>query len=159
MNATTSRASRRFWVVVADEAKAVFYAHETRSGPLERLFALDNEDERKKTVNLIAESGGRSFDSFGGHRHTLAKEKADPHRHIALQFAKDIAGRITKAKQSGECREFSLVAAPRFLGMLRDALDVAGNAEPVLTINKEVVSQDPTVIEKLLAEERQRAHA
>lgn len=159
MNATTSPAKRRFWVVVADEAKAVFYAHETKGGPLECLFTLDNKDERKKTASLIAESGGRSFDRFGGHRHTLAKEKTDPHRHIALQFAKDIAERIAKAKLSGECREFSVVAAPRFLGMLRDALEVAGNAEPVLTIDKEMVSQDPIVIEKLLAAERQRAHA
>ena len=159
MNATTSLGEKRFWVVVADEAKAVIYTRETKSGPLERLLTLDNEDERKKTASLIADRGGRSFDSHGQHRHTLAREKADPHRHIAMQFAKNIAERVTTAKQSGECREFSLVAAPRFLGMLRDALAVAGSADPVLTIDKDMVSQDAVVIERLLAAERQRAHA
>ena len=159
MDTATSLEKKRYWVVVADEAKAIVYTQETKSGPLERLLALDNDSERKKTASLIADRGGRSFDSHGEHRHTLAREKADPHRHIAMQFAKNIAERVTGAIQSGECREFSLVAAPRFLGMLRDALAVAGNADPVLTIDKEVVSQEAIVIEKLLAAERQRAHA
>jgi protein required for attachment to host cells len=44
-----------------------------------------------------------------------------------------------------------LIAAPRFLGVLRDALTKAGNVVPALTIDKEMVGRDITVI-KLLAE-------
>jgi len=52
----------------------------------------------------------------------------------------------------GTCDEIALIAAPRFLGVLRDALAIAGKVNPVLTIDKEMVGQDAVVIEKLLAE-------
>jgi protein required for attachment to host cells len=51
----------------------------------------------------------------------------------------------------GNCRGFALVAAPRFLGVLRSAISVATTAEPYATVDKEVVGQDEAVIEKLLA--------
>jgi len=51
----------------------------------------------------------------------------------------------------GDCRGFALVAAPRFLGLLRDAISIATTAEPYATVDKEVVGQDTAVIEKLLA--------
>jgi protein required for attachment to host cells len=50
----------------------------------------------------------------------------------------------------GSCRGFALVAAPRFLGVLREAVSVATSVEPYATVDKEVVDQDTTVIEKLL---------
>jgi hypothetical protein len=38
------------------------------------------------------------------------------------------------------------------LGELRDALETAGNATPVVAIDKQVVDKDTAFIEKLLAE-------
>ena len=45
---------------------------------------------------------------------------------------------------------FALIAAPKFLGLLRQELAVATKAEPWVTINKDVVGQRETVIEELL---------
>jgi protein required for attachment to host cells len=68
-----------------------------------------------------------------------------------VAFAKQIVGRVAKVMHDGSCREYALVAAPRFLGLLRDAIAVAKIAEPYATVDKEVVGQDTAVIEKLLA--------
>ncbi len=151
MTSQASSSEKFFWVVVADESKAIVYARDTRSGPLREVFSLANEVARMKTEQLISDSGGRSFDSKGKGRHTMTSEKVDPKKHAALIFAKQIAERIGGVMHDGSCRGFALVAAPRFLGVLREAVSVATSAEPYATVDKEVVGQDTTVIEKLLA--------
>ena len=140
-----------FWVVVADESTAIVYARVTRSGPLREVFSLTNEAARMKTEQLISDSGGRSFDSKGKGRHTLTSDNADPKKRAASIFAKQIAERIGKVMHDGSCRGFALIAAPRFLGVLREAVSAATSAEPYATVDKEMVGQDTAVIEKLLA--------
>lgn len=140
------------WVIVADESAAVIYVRKSRRGSLTELFTLTNEVGRKKTGDLISDRGGRSFDSHGQGRHTMVKEKSGPKKRATVAFAKKLAGRANKAMHEGTCDEIALIAAPRFLGVLRDAFAKTGNVNPVLTIDKEMVGQDAVVIEKLLAE-------
>jgi protein required for attachment to host cells len=113
---------------------------------------MENEVARQKMSSQISDRGGRSFDSQGEGRHTMTREKTDPKKHAAIAFAKNVASRVAKARQEGSCRDYALVAAPRFLGLLRDALETVGQADPLLTIDKGVVGQDAAVIEKLLNE-------
>ncbi len=147
----TSSKDRFFWVVVANESNTIVYARETRSGPLSEAYSLANDVARMKTSELISDTGGRSFDSKGKGRHTMANERVDPRKHAAQLFAKDIAGRIAKVVHDGSCRGFALVAAPRFLGVLRDAISVATTTKPYATVDKDVVGKDTATIEKLLA--------
>jgi len=151
MTPQTSSGDKCFWVVVADESNAIVYARDTMRGALRELFSLENETARKKMDQLISDSGGRSFDSYGKGRHTMANEKAGAKRNAATVFAKQIAERIAKVTHDGSCRGFAVVAAPRFLGVLRDAISIATTAEPYATVDKEVVGQDTATIEKLLA--------
>jgi protein required for attachment to host cells len=151
MKSQASSSEKFYWVVVADESKAIVYSHVTRSGPLREVFSLANEAARMKTEELISDSGGRRYDSKGKGRHTMTSEKADPKKHAASIFAKQIAERIGKVMHDGSCRGFALIAAPRFLGVLRKAVSVETSAEPYATVDKEVVGQDTTVIERLLA--------
>ncbi len=152
MTPTTSPSDRPYWIVVADESSAVVFARDTKRAPLRELFTLENETARKRMGELISDRGGRSFDSHGQGRHTMAKEKSDPKKHAATLFAKQIAERIGKAVHNGSCRGFALIAPPRFLGVLRDAVSIAAKIEPFATVDKEVVGRDASVIERLLAE-------
>jgi protein required for attachment to host cells len=152
MSSAESLSQKSDWVVVADESRAIFYAWDTKYSPLRELAQLENEVARQKTSSQISDRGGRSFDSHGQGRHTMTNEKTDPKQHAAIVFAKEIAGRVAVGRQEGSCRDYALVAAPRFLGLLRDALETAGHPDPLLTIDKGVVGQDTAVIEKLLNE-------
>jgi protein required for attachment to host cells len=147
----TSSGEKVYWVVVTDESKAIVYGRDSISGPLRELFSLDNDVARKKMDQLISDSGGRSFDSHGKGRHTMSSDQSDPQKAAAMAFAKQIAERVAQAMHDGSCRGFALVAAPRFLGVLRKAISIATTAEPYATVDKEVVNQDAAVIEKLLA--------
>jgi protein required for attachment to host cells len=140
------------WIVVADEATAEFYEQEKKYSPVRKGLVMHNEAAKKKMDDIITDSGGRSFDSFGAGRHTMAKEKTGPKTQEAKVFAKQIAARIIAAKNSGQIDHFGIIAAPRFLGLLRKALGGAHGAEPCLSIAKQVVGQDSAVIDRLLAE-------
>jgi len=146
----TSSKDRFFWVIVADESQAVVYTRDSRSGPLSQAFSLANEVARMKTSEIISDSGGRSFDSKGKGRHTMTNERDDAKTHAAQLFAKEIATHIAKVVHDRSCRGFALVAAPRFLGVLRSAVAGATNEQPYATVDKDVVGKDAGTIEKLL---------
>ncbi len=150
MAKSAAAAGKVFWVVVADESQAIVYARERKTGPMRELAKLDNEEGRKRPRELVSDRGGRAFDSVGQGRHTMAKEKSGPKQHIAEIFAKDIAERIGKAVHSGRCRGYALVAPPRFLGLLRDAVETSCSTEPYKTVAKEVVGKDIKFIQGLV---------
>jgi len=148
--AATMPADKHYLVVVADEASAVFYTRRKVYSPLRRWRTLSNDEARMKTGELIADRGGRSFDSHGQGRHTLTSEKAGPKEHIATVFARQIAESVSADLQSGLCLGFALIAAPRFLGELRAEISTLVKVEPYTTVAKAVVGSEDTVIERLL---------
>lgn len=141
-------------IVVADEAAAVFYGRESRRAPLLERLRLENESARKKTSELESDRGGRSYDSHGPGRHAVGKELHGAKRHAAEVFAREIAGRIEQEVRSVACVDYSIIAAPRFLGMLRQALGTTSCPPPSTTIDKDVTSRDAGFIGSLLDEHR-----
>ena len=152
MTPTTDHGNRHFLVVVAEESKAVVYRRAALSAPLQETTTFENEAARLKTGEILADKGGRSFDSHGHGRHTMAHEKTDPKKHLAEQFARELAEHVKTDVVRGTCRGYALVAAPQFLGMLRAALARHTPMEPYATVDKNVVGQAEAVIEKLLFE-------
>ena len=141
-----------YWVIVADEYQSTIYAREKKHSPLQEVTSLVNESAREKTADLISDRGGRSFDSHGQGRHTLASEKSDPKTRLATVFAKEIAERISKAKQDAEFEKLVVIAAPRFLGVLRPALATAG-IDVEHAFDKEMTAKDPASIQELVDSE------
>ncbi|MGB5258754.1 MAG: host attachment protein [Woeseiaceae bacterium] len=144
------RSERAFWVVAANESQAKFYQRETKRAPLQEFLCVENEAARMKKGELLEDRGGRSFDSFGAGRHTMSVEKTDPKKQAATVFAKQIAERIYKATHSGSCRDYVLIAAPRFLGVLRPEVSRRCKMAPSRTIDKDVVAHDAAFLKKLL---------
>ena len=145
----TTLSSRSHWIVVADEFQAIFYAREDKHSPLQKLSTFENETAREKLADLISDRGGRSFGSQGAGRHAYDEEKSNLKTQSYAAFAKNVAERIREGSLGRKFRKLIIIAPPRFLGVLRKALDKAG-VEPDLTINKEVTGQDAAFIQKLL---------
>ena len=141
---------RHYLVVVADEYRAIIYARDTLTGPLRKLRTYTNETARMKTGELLSDRGGRSFDSHGQGRHAMGGDRDAPQQHLARAFAKSIAEVIAAESHRGTCRGYAVIAAPRFLGLLRQEFATQLKDEPYATVDKDVVSQDEAVIEKLL---------
>lgn len=152
MQRTPASRKKSYWIIVADESNAIIYTQELKHSPLEKLAEFENEVSRRKVGEILADRGGRAFDSHGQGRHTMAREKSGPKRQAAIAFGKLIAERTGKAIHNGTCRGFALIAAPRFLGILRDALATSVRMEPFAEIDKDVVAKDAAFIAKLLKE-------
>ena len=140
----------RFLVVVADEALAIIYGRETRRAPLQERHRLENHVARRKGVELVSDRGGRAFDSFGAGRHAMGKELHGPKRQSSEAFARQVAECIELYRQSGNCIAYTVVAAPRFLGMLRQALARTSCPAPATTIDKDVTGCDTDFIQQLV---------
>lgn len=146
---STPLGTQSYRVVVADEFRAIFYDREKKFSPLREAGTMQNDTAREKTGDLISDKGGRAFDSFGRGRHTMAIEKDDPKTHSAVVFAKDVADRLARERSESGFDRLIVVAAPRFLGVLRPALATAG-VEAERELSKEVTGRDAAFIQKLL---------
>ncbi len=141
--------SMSHWIVVADEFQAIFYGRDNKRAPLTELDSVRNDIAREKLDDLVSDRGGRGFDSQGSGRHAYDEEKSNLKTQSYAAFAKNISERIKEGSRGRKFRKLVVIAAPRFLGVLRKALEKAG-IEPDLTINKEVTGQDAAFIQKLL---------
>ena len=111
--------NRTYWVVVADEFQAKLYQRVKKFSDLNSIFELKNDIAREKMENLISDKGGRAFDSHGLGRHTYGSEKSDAKSQSYLAFARDIAAQVKRRRKNGD--GLIVIAAPRFLGVLRGA--------------------------------------
>ena len=145
--------NRPFWVVVADEFQATIYKRAKKYSSLQEVFELRNDIAREKLENLISDRGGRGFDSHGQGRHTYAREKSDPRAQSYQPFARQIADGLRSRRQNA-ADGLVVVAAPRFLGVLRAVFSKTG-LQPDLAIDKEVTSKGPAFVQRLIDEHQQ----
>lgn len=102
------------WILVADGSRANLFARDN-GGRLEKLEGWDNPEGR------LAESESES-DSLGSARPgSSMTPPTDPKRHSQEVFARQMAA-VLKERCSAYDR-LLLVAAPKFLGDLRQQLD------------------------------------
>ena len=141
--------AKSYWVVVADEYRATIYAREKKYSPMLEVHSLQNDTAREKDSDLVSDRSGRSFDSKGKGRHAMGGGEPGTKAQSYLVFAKEIAERIGSAKQRGKFDRLVVVAAPRFLGILRPALVSAG-IDPDREIDKELTGRDAAFIQDLI---------
>ncbi|WP_234053532.1 MULTISPECIES: host attachment protein [unclassified Xanthobacter] len=107
-------------VVVADGAKALLLA-DSGIPPEPKLAVVDTVSEpHESTTALGTERPGRVHESAGVSR--SAVEEADLHTEAEIAFLKRVAERLDALASAGELRRLLLVAPPKALGTLRDAL-------------------------------------
>ena len=125
------------WVVVANNSGARIFtpapptprlkdaqsressSEELRPSRLVELEALEHPQGRLKSGCIDADRPGRSFQSAGAKRHAMTRE-VDPKKQASLAFARQVANRLEEARVQGKVDRLILVAAPEFLGLLRD---------------------------------------
>lgn len=98
-----------------------FSTEEAVEARLIELETLEHPEGRMKAQSIDADRPGRAFESAGAKRHAMSRE-VDPKKQQAIAFARQIAERLETARLQGEIDRLILVAAPEFLGLLRDHL-------------------------------------
>jgi protein required for attachment to host cells len=109
-------------VLVAHDAGARLFDQTGPGKGLIELSSIDFEDGRRSLSEINADRPGRTFNSKGGGRH--AYESHDDARNHAVQhFARTLVEELQLAHHRGEFGQLVVIAPPRFLGFLREAMN------------------------------------
>lgn len=112
----------RSWIVIADGAQARILENH---GPGKGLVRVPGEAMHKTprpSRDIDADRPGRSHDRMGPGRHAM-EPPTDAHREEKRRFADLLAEHLNTAALNGVYDRLILVAAPKTLGDLRQALD------------------------------------
>ena len=126
------------WILTANRSSASLFESDWPGKSMRRIQDIAHLQGRMQNRDIGADKPGRIFDSFGQGRHALSSEQ-EPTAHIAQQFALDLAELLNKGRTTDAYDKLVLIAEPKFLGILRAALDKNTTALVVQTVNKELL--------------------
>jgi protein required for attachment to host cells len=134
------------WILTANRSSASLFESDWPGKSMRRIQDIPHPQGRIQNSDVDTDKPGRSFTSFGKSRHAMSTEQ-EPTEHIAQQFALDLAELLNKGRAAHAYDKLVLMAEPKFLGILRAALDANTAALVIQTVNKEL----PDVKEEDLA--------
>jgi protein required for attachment to host cells len=135
-------------VVVCDGRKAIILENAGDAGFPNLRMKDVFEQEDKSTRELGVAPPGRSHQSMGHHR--SAVEQTDWHDEAERTFLRTLATRLDTEFTQRSKGSLIVVAAPRALGMLRDAYSPAVRKALAAEIAKDMVKMPIHEIEKAL---------
>ncbi len=139
----------KFWVLVADKARArLFEAFGDKQGLME-LEAWTNPDARAKGRDLQSDRPTRSFDRFGPGRHATGPE-VEPKEKSVERFAHDLGEALERGRVEHRFEKLVLVAPPAFLGALNESLGKSLRDCVTLSIDKNLTVLSPGEIREHL---------
>lgn len=141
---------RRIRIVVADQSQARFFDAVAHGLALRRAGTLSDPDGRKREQDLVSDRPGSAVTS--GHGHYALAPHASHKEHARGLFAAQVADRLAAGFQAGEYDEIALIAEPRFLGALRQALPPILHGKVRHEIHHDLVHQSEAVIRAHLPE-------
>lgn len=143
--------NKTVWIVVANRGVARLFQARQPAGPLEEMEAFIHPEARLHDQDLLADRPGRAFDRMGGGSHAEA-----PDTSLAEQetnnFALELSRFLLKGRTSGRFDGLMLIAAPAFLGSLRDRLDSPTRGRIMLEVAKNLVHLDAAALRQYLPE-------
>lgn len=137
------------WVVVADSAVARVMAADKPGAALAEIHQMENQNSRMHERELTSDLPGRAFDSGGMGRHVMTKQ-VEPKKQEAIRFAKDVVSYLEAGRNSNSFEKLYVVAAPEFLGLMRDGFSDATSRMIASTIDKNLVSEKVDAIRSRL---------
>lgn len=116
-------------IVSADRGRARMFLETGPNAPLQELDSLVSPAARTHTSEeytdkLGIKAAGKSIHNTGGALPNSQYEpQQTPDEHETELFAKEVCAYVLKSRQEGRFDQLALVAAPGFLGELRNWLD------------------------------------
>ena len=135
------------WIVVADAGRGRIFEMQQK-GHLAEIEDFANPAERERNADLRTDGHGRFYSKGQQEGHT-SQPAVTPKEHEAELFAGHIADYLDKARSRNKYSSLRLIAAPGFLGLLRNKLD-----EEVRKLVDQELDQDLTKISVRELEQR-----
>ena len=125
-------------VVVADSSRARILRADDRRGPLQEVKDLVYPEARLREQELVADGVGTGGGNGSG-SHSMGHEK-DAHQRQAELFSRELCQEIGQSSDDKDVHKIYLVAAPRFLGLMRSSLNKNCSNKVVGELDKNLVA-------------------
>jgi len=124
------------WILVAHESGARIFNRWNPQSGLELIERIEHPIGRAKAGELLSDKPGsdEEWGSSGG-KHSFG-ERLGPTDKNAIDFARELAKALDKARDRNQFDYLILVAGPRFLGMLRQLLPARTADRVVATLDQ-----------------------
>lgn len=122
-------------IVVANEREASFLDADDLHSPLHLVDRIEDPNARLRDRDLETDRPGRAFDRMSPHRHAMGGERST-RRTQQSGFARRIADAIDHGRTRHDFDRLVLMAGPRMLGLIREALPAANRPLIVAEISK-----------------------
>lgn len=141
--------NKTVWIVVANRGVARLFQARQPTGPLQELDAFIHPEARLREQDLVSDRPGRGSERFGPGGHA-----EDPDTTLVEQetsnFALELSRFLLKGRTDGRFDGLMLIAAPEFLGSLRDRLDGPTRGRIMLEVAKNLVHLDAAAVRNYL---------
>lgn len=108
------------WILVADSTRARIFTADSPSSPLEEIEDFSHTEGRLHDREMTSDLPGK-IKSAGGGGHAF-EQPTDPKKHEADTFAHRVSQYLEEAHNADRFEQLLIVAAPAFLGLLRNNL-------------------------------------
>ena len=111
------------WIVAADASRARIFEMHGRAEGLHEIESFVHPASREHDRDLVSDAHGRfqRSDEAG----QSASERIDASEHEAALFSKTLSAHLEQARNAHRYDQLRLIAAPKFLGLLRQNLSKA----------------------------------
>lgn len=134
-------------IVACSAAEARLWRSTSRFGEWQFLTSMSNPSATDREAEFSSDRPGRAFDSFGAGRHSMTQARS-AHHHDLLQFARQLAEYLNRSIANADFAHIVLIAAPKFLGCLRNEMSDAARRALVLEESKNLTVLDDSAIKK-----------
>lgn len=132
------------WVVVAGASEATVYAATGADRQLQEVTHFEHAESRKHARDITTDLPGRTVGSDGSH-HAMEAE-TEIKKALAGEFARQIDHYLRTGLNTHQFGKLVLVAAPAFLGHLRESMDAQVAKSVVYELGKNLVHCDAAEI-------------
>jgi protein required for attachment to host cells len=124
------------WVLVADSSRARIFAADSPTSALTEFRTMVNPLGRQHEQDMTSDLPG----SQAGHdgRHHAVSGETDPKKTEAINFAKSISDYLEESISKHGYTKLVVVAAPAFLGLLREHMTPESIRRVTLELNKDL---------------------
>lgn len=108
-------------IVVADSSRARVFTTDSSNSPLHEIETMAHPEGRMHEQDMVSDLPGKGSGQAGAGSHAY-QEIVEPKAHEAMVFAKRVAEYLDARRKTGGLARLFIVAAPAFLGDLRNQM-------------------------------------
>ncbi len=138
------------WILVADSTRARIFTTDSPSSSLEEIEDFSHTEGRLHDRDITSDLPGK-IKSVGGGGHAF-EQATDPKQHENDNFAHLIAQYLEDAHNANRFEQLLIVAAPTFLGLLRNHLQDQIKQRVCFELDKDLTMMSATNIRQHLPE-------